>query len=125
MRHFLPMIAAIAVLALLWIFDVPRSLGAHPQWSRDVVLLGGGIGLVLGGFSGRVPMTVRLIAFAVLAVGGFALAQYGKTAFAASYAENALAGRFWFFGWHGALAGVGALVFTIGRKIWHRSSTPG
>lgn len=61
-------------------------------------LLGLAIGLVAHwALKGRLATLVMLI----IATGlGFAVAKYGQTQFAASYAEDAFAGRLWFFGWH-------------------------
>lgn len=113
MRHALPLFLTVLFLALIWWIDLPRTLGAHPFWSRDAVLLGGGLGLALGSLSVKFPWVARLIVFVLIAALGYGLAIYGKTAFAASFGEDALAGRFWFIGWHAALAGFSATLLTL------------
>jgi hypothetical protein len=40
-------------------------------------------------------------------------AHAGKVAFANSYAEDAIAGRFWYWGWIGGLAGLTLLVTSL------------
>lgn len=104
---------AIGIAILSWA-DVGKMLGAHPWWSQMTILAGGSTGLVfayiLSLFS---PRWVKLLLFAVLAIGGFLAARWGGLEFAASYAENALAGKFWYFGWYFAWAGAAGVVFGL------------
>ena len=51
-----------------------------------------------------------LIALAALTAAGAAAAYFGKAEFAASFAENALAGRFWHIGWIVTATGAAGLI---------------
>ena len=78
-----------------------EALGAHPWWAARTGLVGAPIGLGLFALARAVGLAPGRIA--VLALVGFSLALasavLGKQRFVASLAEDALAGRFWFFGW--------------------------
>ncbi|MDI3336001.1 hypothetical protein QKW60_06255 [Defluviimonas aestuarii] len=78
-----------------------ERLGAHPFWAVKIGWVGGtvGAGMALVLMLARVPPGWRLALGAIGAVAAFAAAKIGAARFAASYAEDALAGRFWFFGW--------------------------
>jgi hypothetical protein len=98
---FLPpfLLTAIAIVAAYFI-DLPTDFGAHPWWGQKAILIGAPIGLALTALaiwlmgSGRSTF-VFIVFFAV----SFGIAYYGKTAFAASFAEDQLAGKLWYFGW--------------------------
>lgn len=95
----LPVSAALPYGAAL--LGLTREMGAHPFWAISVVAIGApvGIALAFGLRALRAPRLVSVVSFVLLAVAAFAISHLGKTAFAASYAENALAGRAWYFGW--------------------------
>ena len=93
-------IAAVLVLSAsfsgLFLF-----LGAHPWWSSSVALIGASIGFFAGLSARRFQLTglvPSLLPF-VLTIGAFGLAWFGKNRFAESFAEDVLAGHFWYFGW--------------------------
>lgn len=113
--------AGIAALALS---GGTRLLGAHPFWAVQtgiVGAIGGGIAFALLRWAGA--GAGRLILIGAFGLIGAGLAAYfGKQAFVASYAENALAGRFWYFGWF-ALAG--AAVVGLGGLIRLALPAPG
>jgi hypothetical protein len=100
MRHLLPALIAALVMAALIALDIARPLGAHPWWSQKTLLIGTPIGLILATLAGLKlrpsPLTITCAITTALA---FATAKYGQTQFAASYAEDALAGKLWYFGW--------------------------
>jgi hypothetical protein len=77
------------------------ALGAHPWWAGKVIWIGLGLGLLLSAILWRlrISKTVCLIGFTLLMFAAFATAYIGKSRFAASYAEDALAGQMWYFGW--------------------------
>lgn len=84
-------------------------LGAHPFWARDVPLTGlvlavpiALVGYWQQGLAGALALVCLIV--------GAVSARFGKAAFAASYAENALAGQFWFFGWIALCGGAIALI---------------
>lgn len=89
---------------------LPQTFGAHPWWARQTGIIGGVGGAVLwfalrrAGVSPAAQLNVAALALLASA----AAACFGKQVFAASFAENALAGRFWYFGWF-ALSGSIAL----------------
>ncbi len=100
MRHLLPALIAAFLMATLIALDIARPLGAHPWWSQKTFLIGTPIGLILATLAGLkirpLPLTLT---FAITTALAFATAKYGQTQFAASYAEDALAGKLWYFGW--------------------------
>ncbi|MCV2871119.1 hypothetical protein OEZ71_02290 [Defluviimonas sp. WL0050] len=92
--------AFVIVFACVWM-GLSERLGAHPFWAVKIGWLGGaaGAGLALVLILVRVPPRWRLALGAVGTVAALAAAKIGAARFAASYAEDALAGRFWFIGW--------------------------
>ncbi len=97
-------ILAIAIsTAVVYLFDAAITWGAHPFWATQVILVGAAIGTVFYLLPLLRP-TVKLSLLIVLALTAFAIATYGKTQFAASYAEDTFAGQLWYFGWHATLA---------------------
>ena len=122
MRHVWGVaIAGIAILAMGQL-GVYARLGAHPFWAD---LTAPALGLVVGALGYAVGIwrfRVGLIAMALVLAGAGAAAHFGKRAFVASYAENALAGDFWFFGWI-ALCGasVALLGMVLDRVLFQRS----
>lgn len=114
-RLAIAFLAAIALPILLAQSGLFVQLGAHPQWGVQVALIGAPIGAVLAMLPW--PNGRRMLAgLAVLAI-SVAAATYGKTQFAASFAEDVLAGRLWYLGWIGIAMGdaliVAALVFFV------------
>lgn len=110
----LPVVLTSAYLLGMQFLNVPVILGAHPFWSMKVVLAGLILGLCLSVLFHLIRMRrlMRyLLLFATL-IAAFSLAYYGKAQFAASYAENTLAGKFWFFGWIAAITALAALINT-------------
>lgn len=96
-------------------YGITRSLGAHPFWDTKIALIGAPIGLglafVLRALKWR--WVTRLFVFLLaLAIAGTA-AHQGRLQFAASYAENQLAGQFWYFGWIASAAFMSGLIATL------------
>ncbi|MCP4208004.1 MAG: hypothetical protein GY767_13280 [Shimia sp.] len=100
MRHLLPALIAALLMGALIALDVARPLGAHPWWSQKTLLIGTPIGLVLATVASLklrpIPLTITFALTTALAI---ATAKYGQSQFAASYAEDQLAGKLWYFGW--------------------------
>jgi len=94
-------------------FGVSRSFGAHPWWDMKTALIGAPIGGIIGLILMRFALTLRLGVSLLGLAGAVAAAWYGKTQFAASFAENALAGKLWYFGWIGIAVGVSAVVMAL------------
>lgn len=119
MRHLIPALIAAALMAVLIALDIARPLGAHPWWSQKTLLIGTPIGVILATLASPLSTaTKRLIVFALLTVAALFTAEYGQTQFAASYAEDAFAGKLWYFGW--IATGV-AMVATITAAVqWVR-----
>lgn len=97
---------------------VNKMLGAHIWWDVKTVLIGAPIGVILAYFVGFSPAgrNIRIIAFIILTLAAFGFAKYGQTTFANSYAEDQLAGKFWYFGWIAIAAFVAAAIFTAARR---------
>ena len=94
-------------------FGVTQDLGAHPFWAFKVTWIGAPIGVILFLALWRVSTSILLgVVLLVLGVACMFAANWGKTEFAASFAENALAGRIWYFGW------IGAAVFMTAALAW-------
>jgi len=116
-------IALGATLAFTWAGGT-LALGAHPWWALKVGYLGTGIGVPvwLGlralGASGRVRLALAATALLLAAVA----TGVGKARFAASFAEDALAGRFWFIGWIAVMAAAFAVMATLAGAILGRES---
>ena len=115
MKHIPALIPAALLMALAAQTGVTQALGAHPWWSTQVIVIGAPAGLLLAGLSALAGLAAgpRIALFALIAAGAFAAATWGKAEFAASYAESALAGRFWFFGWIGTAVGAAALLAAL------------
>lgn len=90
-------------------------LGAHPWWAQSSAWIGAliGVALALALFGVRLRRVAVLVMGALMASTGAWAAHAGKVAFANSYAEDPLAGRFWYWGWIGGLAGLTLLVATL------------
>lgn len=101
---------------------LPQRFGAHPWWARQTGIIGGVGGAVLwlalrrAGVSPAAQLTVAALALLASA----AAAYFGKQVFAASYAENALAGRFWYFGWFTLAGSVALLLATAASSVLRR-----
>lgn len=121
------LLPAAALMALIWATDLTATLGAHPWWSAKVVWIGAPIGLALAwGLSLRLGAEARLAMF-LLALGlAGSAAYFGKMIFVNSYAENTLAGRFWFFGWIASMAALAGLLVTLSARLlgWIRARQP-
>ncbi|MCY1127192.1 hypothetical protein OU426_10035 [Frigidibacter sp. RF13] len=122
-RQVLVLVLAAILTAGAGILGVTEALGAHPFWSVKVTLMGAVLGAAIGvgmaGLGMRLGTTVWLSAVILLAAA--AAAHWGKTRFAASYAEDMVAGRLWYFGWIATLAAVCVLAqvllgLAIGRR---------
>ena len=89
--------AFVVIVAAHW--GASRALGAHPFWSLKIAWIGVPIGLVIAILVRRVSWLKRLAGAAICLGIAAAVAHYGRLQFAASFAEDRLAGQFWFFGW--------------------------
>ena len=101
-------LAGLAVIVAAHL-GISERLGAHPVWAVTTGYAGAVAGAVAGLVLSRVRVGPVLVVGALAAGLGLWAAKVGAARFAASYAEDALAGRVWFFGWIGAAAG-GAMI---------------
>lgn len=115
LRIFRPAFLVILAAALAQILGLPERLGAHPWWADKVIWVGVpfGFGLAATAWILRLPRGVRYLGFAGLTAAAFIIAQTGKMRFAASFAEDALAGQMWYFGWIATTALAFATLATI------------
>lgn len=105
----------IAHISGIWV-----DIGAHPGWSQTATIIGALIGLAL--FIAvqftllKMPSKSKVlhIASAALIILAYVATTIGKREFVNSYAENDLAGLFWFYGF---IAFVGSLVSGIALLI--------
>lgn len=105
---------ALFIMTPIYYFAIPQSLGAHHFWAQKVVLIGTPIGLILSMFFRylSIPYLIRILLFASLTVIGYWLAMSGGQQFAASFAEDRIAGKFWYYGWIGTMTALSATVAT-------------
>ncbi|SHJ14319.1 hypothetical protein SAMN05444000_105148 [Shimia gijangensis] len=114
MRFILTLIVTILLMAALIALDIAKPLGAHPWWSQKTLMIGAPIGLILGALSARVIAPLpRTVLFALFTLAAFGITKYGQTQFAASYAEDTLAGKLWYFGWIGIAVMAAAMCFSL------------
>ncbi len=123
MRSNLVWVSAVIVacLVILWAGPLGRAeaWGAHPYWAGKVAVYGAGPGLVLW-LALRRSRRRRLILPLAIVVSVLA-AHYGKQIFAASLAENTVAGKFWFYGWIAFCASLTATWAAINEAIIRRA----
>lgn len=111
MSKFVPALFAVAIATLgAYLWGLTQLFGAHPFWAGNVLLIGAPIGLILGLTLARTPYAVSLITLSVATLLSIAATYWGKSTFAASYAEDALAGQFWYFGWIAICAFLSAFI---------------
>ncbi len=124
MPLILALVITVLVAALAALTGLTEWLQAHPWWAQQVVWIGApiGIGAGLALWALRAPRWLRLGLPLALLVGAFALARYGHDAFAASFAEDRLAGRLWYFGWIATAAAFAATLIGAahGRTTRHQ-----
>ncbi|WP_052261726.1 hypothetical protein [Leisingera sp. ANG-M1] len=116
--RLLPPLAAVLVAAeLAHLLNLTAALGAHPWWAGKVIWLGALPGLAVALAAGRLQLPRWLTAggFAAFGAAAFAVASTGKARFAASYAEDLLAGQFWYFGWIAVCMLAAAALATVAR----------
>ena len=100
------LIGGLFVIAMSW-FGLAALAGAHPGWDMQVALIGAPLGALLAMLLGWMErVRAAFIAGVVTSALAYALALRGKAAFAASYAEDQLAGMLWYNGWIGLCVGV-------------------
>lgn len=111
---------AVAVIAAALVvaaaaLGLTKALGAHPFWSLRIALIGAPLGLALWAAARalRWPTGRQIIVIAALLSVTVAAAILGKRLFAASFAEDRLAGLFWYFGWIGTAAVTTALIAAL------------
>lgn len=103
---------AIVLPVLLAYTGGAASLGAHPWWSLSIALIGTPMGLVLAflAVKARIGRWFAIAGSLLLLLAAGLAAHFGKMEFVASYAENGLAGRFWYYGWIGVMAALSLLL---------------
>jgi hypothetical protein len=104
-------------------------LGAHPFWSAKATYIGIGVGIALSlsallltkrfNFSNLAVLLGLVITTALIAA---ITLLYGKAQFAASYAENAFAGRVWFVGFMGLIGTLFASLIALSDLVVARYS---
>lgn len=110
-----PYIFSALVVILAANAGLAERLGAHPFWSIAVAWIGVPIGLLMAmatrWFSLKWPL--RVAVFGVGLAASFLMAGYGKERFAASFAEDAAAGRMWYMGWIATMAFASAFIAAL------------
>ena len=106
------LIAAVFVITAAY-YGVSKSLGAHPFWSMKIAWIGTPIGLLLALLVRNRAWFKRSITFAILLLASGAAAHFGRLRFAASFAEDRLAGQFWFYGWIAVAIFLSALIASV------------
>ncbi|MCP5086627.1 MAG: hypothetical protein GY952_07495 [Rhodobacteraceae bacterium] len=110
---------ASAVVILFAHWGGAEALGAHPWWAMKTAIGGAPAGALVAVFLWAVwrAKRPRVILFLALLAAAYAAAYFGKEQFAASYGDDAQAGRFWYFGWIATCgAASGLLTSILGRS---------
>lgn len=115
----LAVVVALGAPVLMAWQGVSVEWGAHPWWAMKTAIIGAGAGLGLGLVLYLLPKASGSFIALAFAFVAYATARYGGTEFAASYAEDAFAGRLWYLGWIAVAMGGSAflLVFLAPRQI--------
>lgn len=109
------LITGVSAAVAMYLVGAPLLLGAHPFWAVKVIWIGAAIGLLVSLALWRLPRLAGLSVAGLASIASFGAAHIGKTRFAASYAEDALAGQMWYFGWIATCACIVALAAVGGR----------
>lgn len=120
--HIAAIIVAAVFIVAVVALNGTQLLGAHPFWATKTALIGGIGGLVIWlvlTLIGLPRKWLITLAFVGL-VAGVLSAVLGKQEFAASYAESALAGKFWYLGWFVVVGAATALIAAIAQAVIHR-----
>jgi len=118
---FVPLALLLATAGVSLVFNLTQALGAHPWWAHKVIWLGLplGVGLYATAWTLRLTHRAKSIGFALLTFVAFGLATLGKSRFAASFAEDAIAGQMWFLGWIATCALAAATLLSLVR-LWRQ-----
>jgi hypothetical protein len=96
---------------LVYLIELTTRAGAHPLWADQLFYSGAGLGTVLAVIAIQFAFVPRTIALSFLAVAAYLTADYGKARFAASFAEDTVAGQMWYLGWHAlCIAGIAHVI---------------
>ena len=103
------------LLILLAFLGVNEALGAHPLWSIKIAYFGIIAGILIYSFlwvwqGSWMPKFILLAVFLAIFAG---VTYLGKSRFAASFAEDAVAGSLWYFGWIAILGFAFALLMHV------------
>ena len=109
---FALILGALTPLAMAYL-GLSVQWGAHPFWDVKTAFIGAGIGSVAALGLAWLRKAWRLVLGLLVVGGALSAATYGKTQFAASFAEDVLAGKLWFFGWIGIAAGLTLIVSEV------------
>ncbi|WP_461406157.1 hypothetical protein [Falsiruegeria mediterranea] len=121
-QMILPFVLLLLLAGVATALDLPKMLGAHPWWSVKVIWIGLTIGLGIFAIGAALKLSGRVtsVGFTVLTIASYAVATLGKTRFAASYAEDAIAGQMWYFGWIATCAFTAAALLSLFR-YWQQN----
>lgn len=109
-ENFVGIFFATSILFLFNYLNYWTGYLTHPFWSTKVNSIGMGIGLGLSGLlfficnGKKQSLLISLIIALLLATIAFFVTLYYKEVFAASYAEDRLAGQIWYFGFMSFIA---------------------
>jgi len=105
-NEFLTGVVVAAILIASGYFGVTEALGAHPWWAFKVAYIGvvAGAVLYLASKFWKAGNGVKTQVFSVLLLADVIIVWVGKMRFVGSYAEDAFAGKMWYFGWIGVVA---------------------
>ena len=125
--HIGTIIRIIVVAGIFLAFEklgIANTLGAHPFWAPKVTYIGIALGiaitiltLIVSNRIGRNSMWVPAGFFVITIVVAAVTLLYGKAEFAASYAENAFAGRVWYIGFMALIAGAFVTVAALWQTL--------
>ncbi|MBF9030510.1 hypothetical protein HKCCE3408_08890 [Rhodobacterales bacterium HKCCE3408] len=116
-RALIAGLAAALIVPVAAYLGLGQALGAHPFWDVQTAWIGAAIGLVAGLVFARLPGKAVLPAFALLALGAWGAAAWGKARFAASFADDRFAGQIWYVGFILAAAAAAACLVSAALRL--------
>ena len=99
-KFLIALVLTLAATGIFYLVDFTTLAGAHPRWADQLFLSGAALGTIVALIAIQFSFAARSVVLSLVVIAAYLSASYGKTRFAASFAEDTVAGQMWFFGWH-------------------------